>query len=202
MAAKYYAIRQINGEPVREILRSWDECKAKVSGVRSEYKSFKTEEEALQYIGAYEEEEKEEDVLMNKDNHVYYVDGSYMNDRIGWGIAYIKDGNIVTTMCGGIEPTDKLVGRNITGELEASKMAIRHAISNGIKEIYMVHDYQGISSYITGAWTPKEVESVEYTNWVKEVEKHIKINFVKVKGHSNSKFNNRVDELAKLGTTL
>ena len=36
--AKYYAIRQINGEVVNEILTSWDECKAKVHGVRAEYK--------------------------------------------------------------------------------------------------------------------------------------------------------------------
>lgn len=199
--AKYYAIRQINGETVNEILTSWDECKAKVNGVRAEYKSFKTVQEANDYLGAYVEEEKEEDVLANPNNHIYYVDGSYLNDVIGWGFVYVKDRTPITKMCGGILPT-KGTSRNITGELESAKMAIRHAISNGLKEIYIVNDYQGISSYVTGAWQPDKQESKDYTNWVNSVKDKISIKFVKVKGHTNNIFNDMVDEIAKLGTTL
>lgn len=199
--AKYYAIRQINGETVNEILTSWDECKAKVNGVRAEYKSFKTEQEANDYLCAYVEEEKEEDVLANPNNHIYYVDGSYLNDVIGWGFVYVKDRTPITKMCGGILPT-KGTSRNITGELESAKMAIRHAISNGLKEIYIVNDYQGISSYVTGAWQPDKQESKDYTNWVNSVKDKISIKFVKVKGHTNNIFNDMVDEIAKLGTTL
>ena len=199
--AKYYAIRQINGETVNEILTSWDECKAKVNGVRAEYKSFKTVQEANDYLGAYVEEEKEEDVLANPNNHIYYVDGSYLNDVIGWGFVYVKDRTPITKMCGGISPTNG-TSRNITGELESAKMAIRHAISNGLKEIYIVNDYQGISSYVTGAWQPDKQESKDYTNWVNSVKDKISIKFVKVKGHTNNIFNDMVDEIAKLGTTL
>lgn len=199
--AKFYAIRQINGETVNEILTSWDECKAKVNGVRAEYKSFKTKQEANDYLGAYVEEEKEEDVLSNPNNHIYYVDGSYLNDVIGWGFVYIKDKTPITKMCGGILPT-KGTSRNITGELESAKMAIRHAISNGLEEIYIVNDYQGISSYVTGAWKPDKQESKDYTNWVNSVKDKIKLKFVKVKGHTDNLFNDMVDEMAKLGTTL
>ena len=92
--------------------------------------------------------------------------------------------------------------RNITGELESAKMAIRHAISNGLKEIYIVNDYQGISSYVTGSWQPDKQESKDYTNWVNSVKDKISIKFVKVKGHTNNIFNDMVDEIAKLGTTL
>lgn len=201
MASKYYAIRQINGETINQILMTWSECESKVKGQRAEYKSFKTEKEAKEYLGNYTEEEKEEDVLNNQENHIYYVDGSYMNDMIGWGFIYVKHNTEVTRMAGGIVPT-KNTSRNITGELEASKMAIRHAITNDIKEVYLVNDYAGISCYVTGAWEAKAQESKEYTQWMKKAQEKIKINFIKIAGHSNNKFNDLVDEVAKLGTTL
>lgn len=199
--SKFYAIRQINGEVVNEILTSWNECKEKVSGVRAEYKSFKTEQEAKDYLGAYVEEEKEDDVLSDSNKHIYYVDGSYMNNNIGWGFIYVKDRKPVTKMCGSILSTNE-TSRNITGELESAKMAIRHAISNGLNEIYIVNDYQGISSYVTGAWKPDKKESKDYTNWVNSVKDKIKLNFIKTKGHTGNLFNDMVDELAKLGTKL
>lgn len=199
---KYYAIRQINGETINKIYTNWDECKAKVIGNRAEYKSFKTEIEAKDYLGSYEEEQGEGDVLNNKENHIYYVDGSYMNDKIGWGFIYVKHNEVVTKMCGGIKPIEGKTSRNITGELESTKMAVRHALSNGLKEIYIVNDYQGISSYVTGAWKPKTDESKEYTDWMNNIKDKIKLNFIKVKGHSNNQFNDEVDEMAKLGTIL
>lgn len=199
---KFYAIRQINGETINKIYTNWDECKAKVTGNRAEYKSFKNEPDAKKYLGNYEEEKSEDDTLNNLDNHIYYVDGSFMNDIIGWGFLYVKHNEVIAKMCGGIKPVEGKTSRNITGELEATKMAVRHAITDGLKEIYIVNDYQGISSYVTGAWKPKTDESREYTDWMNNVKDRIKINFIKVKGHSNNKFNDIVDELAKLGTTL
>lgn len=197
---KYYAIRTIDGENINKILTSWDECKALVQGHNCEYKSFKIETQAIDYINDYKKEEKENDVL-DSEKYVYYVDGSYLNDNIGWGFILTKHNEELTRMSGGIIPNQD-TSRNITGELTASIMAVRHAISNGFKEIYIVNDYQGISSYVTGAWKPKTKESKEYLNIMNKLQKYIKINFIKVKGHSNNKWNDKVDELAKLGTTL
>ena len=48
---KYYAIK--TGKGVKDkIVTSWSECEALVKGYPSVYKSFKTEEEALEYLGA------------------------------------------------------------------------------------------------------------------------------------------------------
>lgn len=48
---KYYAIKV--GKGVKDkIVTSWSECEALVKGYPSVYKSFKTEEEALEYLGA------------------------------------------------------------------------------------------------------------------------------------------------------
>lgn len=202
MANKYYAIRQINGETVGKILTSWDICKAEVNGKRAEYKSFKTQEEAVAYLDGYKEEEKEEDILSNRNNYIYYVDGSYLNDSIGWGFVCVKGDEILSKMCGSVKSVEDETSRNITGELESAKMAIRHAISNDIKKIYIVHDYQGISSYITGAWKPNKEESKQYTEWVNSLKNRIEISFIKIKGHTDNKYNDIVDDLAKLGTYL
>ena len=47
--SKYYAIKQGKGVS-NKIVRTWDECKSLTHGYKSIYKSFKTEEEALEYL--------------------------------------------------------------------------------------------------------------------------------------------------------
>lgn len=48
---KYYAIK-VGKNVENKIVRTWSECEALVKGYPSVYKSFKTEEEAKEYIGA------------------------------------------------------------------------------------------------------------------------------------------------------
>lgn len=199
---KYYAIRTIDSKSVNKILTNWDECKKIVQGHNSQYKSFKTEEEAQKYINNYKQEEKEEYVL-NSDSYIYYVDGSYMNDKIGWGFILTKNNKEITRMCGSIKENED-TSRNITGELNASLMAVRHAISNGYKTITIVNDYQGVSSFVTEAWKPKTKEAKKYTSIMNLLKNNneIEVKFIKVKGHTGNKWNEKVDEVAKLGTTL
>ena len=54
---KYYAIKV--GKGVKDkIVTSWSECKELVLGYPSVYKSFKTEEEALEYLKAIKDVDK------------------------------------------------------------------------------------------------------------------------------------------------
>lgn len=200
---KFYAIRTIDGETVNEILTDWTTCEKRVKGHNAQYKSFTTEEEAKEYLGNYEEEEKEEEVV-NRGEYIYYVDGSYKDDMIGWGFILTKDDTEITRIAGSIKPILGKTTRNITGELEATKMAIRHAITNNIKKFFIGHDYAGISCYITGTWEADKQESKEYTSWMKkQIEKNeLDIGFIKIKGHTGHNWNDEVDELAKLGTKL
>ena len=69
---KYYAIKKGKGV-TDKIVSSWDECKELVLGYPSIYKSFKTEEEALEYLGSIkdvnkklEENSKAKDYSINK----------------------------------------------------------------------------------------------------------------------------------------
>lgn len=200
---KFYAIRSIDGETINEIETDWSECEKRVKGHNCQYKSFTTEAEAKEYLGDYKEEEKEEDVVA-KGEYIYYVDGSYMNDMIGWGVIATKNDKEITRIAGGIQPSEDIGSRNIEGELEASKMAVRHAVSNGIKKFYIGHDLQGISSYITGAWEADKQTTKDYTVWMKnKIKEHgLDINFIKIKGHTGHKWNDKADKLAKLGTEL
>ena len=52
---KYYAIKKGNGV-TNKIVDTWNECKALVLGYPAIYKSFKTEDEALEYLGLKPEE--------------------------------------------------------------------------------------------------------------------------------------------------
>lgn len=197
---KYYAIRQINGKRVCRILTSWDECKRLVNGVRSEYKSFTNRGDAVVYLAGYIEEEDEREVLANKENNIYYVDGSYKNETIGWAYVLVNANNQVTSEYGSIAPT-AYTNRNITGELHATMHAVLDAIRRGLEDIYIIHDYQGISSHITGAWKATPGESQQYTDWMKDkIDNNLNIKFIKVKGHTGNKWNEVVDYLAQLAT--
>lgn len=195
---KFYAIRSVEGMAKGLIVGDWATCEGLVKGKSAVYKSFNTIEEAREYIGQYEEEDKEEDIL-NSDKDIFYVDGSYMNDRIGWGFIYVKNYSEVDYKCGGLEPT-KETSRNITGELIAAQMAVNYGISKGMKEIYIVNDYQGISSFANGSWKPKKKDSRDYTQFMQSVKDKIKVKYIKVHGHTGNEFNDRADEVAKEGT--
>ena len=54
---KYYAIKEGKGVK-NKIVRTWSECKELVLGYPSIYKSFKTEEEALEYLKAIKDVDK------------------------------------------------------------------------------------------------------------------------------------------------
>lgn len=56
---KYYAIKE--GKGIKDkIVRSWAECEKLVKGYPAVYKSFKTEEEALKYLGTVNAEKVKE----------------------------------------------------------------------------------------------------------------------------------------------
>ena len=47
---KYYAIRKIDDKNVNLLLDNWKECEEKIYRHNSEYKSFKSKEEAIKYL--------------------------------------------------------------------------------------------------------------------------------------------------------
>ena len=194
MAAKYYAVRKgIN----RGIYRTWDECKSQVfQYAGAEYKSFTTEQEALEYIGRL----KNNDV---QSESYAYVDGSFniVTGVYGYGGFLMHDG-VRYELSGNGSDKEMASMRNVAGEILGSMSAVKKAIELGLKDISIFYDYAGIKAWAVGEWKRNKKGTIEYYNYITSVRDSINIRFVKVRGHSGVEGNEEADRLAKRAVGL
>ena len=187
---KYYAVKKGRNPG---IYTSWDSCLKEVKGFSGAvYKSFKTKEDAINFM-----EDTEKKIEADKDTVIAYVDGSFnLPEKIyGAGVVLIKDGN---EECFKKSYSDSFyTHRNVAGEVKASELAINLAIEKGYKKIIIYHDYQGIKSWADGDWKTNNELTKSYKAFIDRKREEIQIGFVKVKGHSNDKYNDLADRLAK-----
>ena len=66
-----------------------------------------------------------------------------------------------------------------------------------IKKLAIHYDYEGIQKWCTGEWAAKKEGTQAYQRIYEEMKQYVQIKFVKVKGHSNDKYNDYADMLAK-----
>lgn len=126
---KVYAVR--NGKKTG-VFNTWDECKEQVNGFRgAEYKSFKTLEEAKNYV--YGSDLKKFEI--DENTVEAYVDGSYEHSikLYGSGVVILKGDEEITSFSVKGNDKDLVDMRNVAGEIEASKIAMNYCIENGIK---------------------------------------------------------------------
>lgn len=131
---------------------------------------------------------------------IAYVDGSFDKDKklCGSGIVFLNDteDEKATAMID-FATDDKYNMWNIQGECEACIKAIEIAILENYSEIHIYHDYQGISSWAKKEWKAKNDYTKGYVKRFDELHNKIKVEFVKVKGHSKNKWNDAADKLAR-----
>lgn len=199
MAKKYYAVKVGKSTGIFE---TWDECKKQVTGFSGAiYKSFQSLDKAKEYLDdkniALKSEEFQFEITSD-DEIIAYVDGSYKKDTLeyGYGVVLILKDDIVELYGKGQNP-EVAKSRNVTGELFGSVRAISEAIKLGKKKIIIFYDYQGISSWANGEWKCNLPLTMGYRDKIREFRKEIEILFVKVKAHSNDKYNDLADHLAK-----
>lgn len=202
MAGKFYAVKA--GRQTG-IFNSWEECKKQVDGYPSaSYKSFKTAAEAAAYIGLI----PNQTAIANANNSpadfvtdntaIAYVDGSYniSTCEYGYGVVFFYNGEEIHLKKG--FPKDDLAAmRNVAGEIKGSEAAISYAVSKHISSIKIYHDYEGISKWCTGEWKANKEGTIAYRDFYNNAKKQLKIEFVKVKGHSGDTYNDIADRLAK-----
>lgn len=205
MAKKVYAVRKGR---VLGIFDTWDDCQESVKGFSgAEYKSFKTREEAIDYLQDVpvtveivppDVPSTEEDILPETSSAVgiAYVDGSYNKNTQRVGAACVltvgKESHTYTNSF-----YDEYGMRNVSGEINAAEIAIRKAIELGLSKIVIYHDYLGISAWANGDWQCNKTKTREYAMTVAALRKDIEIEFHHVKGHSGVEGNELVDRLAK-----
>lgn len=205
---KFYAVKvgRIPG-----IYSTWDECKMQVDGYpNSEYKGFARLSEAESFVGP----EVLESMKLTSDIHAHeekasaslkdgyavkaYVDGSYdvATGNYASGAVILVDGKTVelsklyTDDAGG-----KL--RNVAGEIKGAELAIEYCKKQGIDSVVIYHDYLGVGKWADDEWKANLDMTKAYKSYIRECRKNMRINFVKVKGHSGDKYNDMADALAK-----
>lgn len=201
---KYYAVRKGISTGIFE---SWAECQVAVTGFsNAEYQSFSTHEEAEQYFYGNEitkTEVREELVTVKSAGVIAYVDGSY-DDKLkkyAFGcILLTPSGEIIKESGNGDNPASLAI-RNVAGEMLGAMYAVKWAIKNGYSEIEIRYDYEGIEKWVQGEWKAKNELARKYFEAMNEWKKSIKISFQKVVAHSNNKYNDMADSLAKLALT-
>lgn len=190
------------------IYKNWQDCKEQVTGFSGAiYKSFENFEDAKNYLNLNEKDKEETDEKEEKeinfenikdDEILSYVDGSYKKDTFeyGYGVVLILKDEVIEIFGKGENP-EVAKSRNVTGELFGAVRAVSEGIKRKKKKITIFYDYQGISSWANGEWKCNLPLTLGYKEKISEFRKEIEINFVKVKAHSNNKYNDLADHLAK-----
>jgi ribonuclease HI len=135
-----------------------------------------------------------------------YVDGSFMNNEVRWAYLVYEQDNTLIQSAAGVLPNnaDTLSGRQVAGELEAVKQAVKWAIDNHvIIDIY--YDYTGIYNWVSDffdssskPWATNKYYNQDYRNYIEQYKSKIR-SFIKVKAHSGDKANSLADKLARNG---
>lgn len=185
---KYYAVKV---GLVPGIYETWDECKAQVNNFNGAvYKSFSNKEDAEAFL--------KEEVKENISDTFAYVDGSFnpKTKEYSFGAILVYNGT-QTRFKHKYEADEYSVHRNVAGEIKGAGFIINYAIKMGIKELDLYYDYEGIHSWYAGLWKANTPIAKAYVEFASTARNKIKINFIKVKSHTNVYYNDLVDELAK-----
>lgn len=200
---KYYAVRK--GFKTG-IFTTWAECQSYVHGFsNAEFKSFSSESEAREYlnndVASYHEESPKKNSAAALKN-IAYVDGSFdgYSKTYGFGGFIIYEENdkkCVRVVQGTGNNPEMSKMRNVAGEISGAMRIVEEAIYLDLEEITLYYDYAGIENWVTGVWSCNKYETYEYSRFMHESSKQIRIHFHKVAGHSGDTGNEIVDTIAK-----
>lgn len=194
MPSKFYAVRK--GRKIG-VFNTWAECQTQINGFSgAEYKSFKTSQEAMDYVKG--EKKIERGPVEDHEKAVAYVDGSYNvhTKEYSYGAVFLHMGKEYEYSEKG---TDSSLAdmRNVAGEILGARKMMELCVKNNIKELDLYYDYEGIEKWCTGAWQAKKEGTQAYRDAYNAMKTTLHVNFHKVAAHTGVELNERVDQLAK-----
>jgi ribonuclease HI len=206
---KFYGVRRGRSTGVFE---SWEACRQQVFKFPdAEYKAFPTWEEASAFATCTAanidnlSKPSQDSPAISPSRVAIWVDGSCFPQgdgsmRIGWGLLVKQDGREVYRAKGNDIPPEAHRHRNVAGEIFAILKSLEWCQAQGITEVTLYFDYQGLESWATGSWRTKLPFTQSYARAVKA--SGITIHWIKIKAHSGNQENEIVDRLAKEGAGL
>jgi len=186
------------------IFYQWEECRNAVDGYPgAEYKGFPTVQEAKSYLGLTGQEDIDVPPAgeTSGESLLAYVDGSYDDTlkKYAFGCVFILADGHIYTQYGNGDNEQSLQHRNVTGEMLGAMYAVKTAMLNGFQKVELCYDYQGIEKWVTGEWRSKTELTQKYARAMREWGTKIHISFTKVAAHTNVKYNELADQMAKQG---
>lgn len=126
-----------------------------------------------------------------------YVDGSYIDGRVGYGLVILRAGEVVFEYYGRVDNREYVSARQVAGELVAVGKAIQWCRNNAVVTADVYYDYAGIEAWATGRWKTNQELTVNYAAFVRTC--GVALRWHKVKSHTGDRWNDYADELAKRG---
>ena len=195
---KYYAVKEGNETG---IFKTWEECKVAIAGYKgAKFKSFQSEEEAIAFMEGQDFWESKVLQDIEAGYLVIFSDGSYDDEikKYSYGAVIIGPGLKEVHLSANGNNEKYISSRNVIGEVLGVLNGLNWALTKGFTKVKVYHDYEGLSKWADGEWFAKsEVGKMYISKYKERFVGKIDVVFEKVKGHSNSKYNDIADKLAK-----
>ena len=194
--AKFYAVK--NGKRVG-IFNTWEECQEQVLGYSgAEFKSFKSLDDAQEYLGINEQLSLFDDEPEDTGIAVAYTDGSYNIEttEFSYGAVVFANGEEKHLSKKFLDPELSSM-RNVAGEIKGAEAVMRFCVENGISELDLYYDYEGVEKWCTGEWQANKEGTIAYKQFYDSIKNMLVVSFNKVKSHSGNRYNDTADKLAK-----
>lgn len=190
--ALYYAIRR---GKVTGIVKSWEECKDRVTGVSgAEFKGFNSIEEAEAYMsGTSSSEACSEDVSeilqpLDENSVNVFIRGSYNRERADVGIV-LEGKDKGYKFYGELFCPEYAQLNGFAGELLASMISAQLCAQLDYKNLNMLYTYDGVQKWCDGRWLSRNPLPIKYNSIMRslQIQHGLKYNFIKRrKGVSSS----------------
>lgn len=129
-----------------------------------------------------------------------YVDGSFADDQVGYGVAILKDGALQAELSGiAAIPTEDTQARQIGGELTATMKAVEWCIAHDVPQVTICYDLVNIRHWALAEWKANIPLTRRYQSYMQDVivSGKLGITWQKVDAHTGDKWNEHVDKLAR-----
>lgn len=136
-------------------------------------------------------------LIKEENTYEIYTDGSYIDERVGYGAVILKNGKFLKEIFGEVTDPVFMGSRQVGGEIMAIMEALTWAEKEGISKVHIFYDFENLKKWVSGEYMAKIPMSIKYRDFIQST--GIDVQWVKVAAHSGVEWNERADKLAKTG---